>query len=258
MRTGFFAGIMKEYQGAGAPAQRGKTMYRVAICDDEATSLQINEALASQILQEEGIEYETVCFTDMESMIDTLSAEDAEYDVLLCDILAVGMNGIEAAKELRRLGERLSIIFISSTAEYALEGYQVDALRYLQKPTQYEKLREALLTAYKMKSVKGDTLTFQVGDKLYKIPFGEIEYLESQGRETVVSTINEQISVHMKFSDMEQLLPEDTFIRCHRSYIVNMYYVKDLARYRFLMKRGVEIPVSQLQYVDVKKKFAEF
>ena len=88
-------------------------MYRVAICDDEATSLQINEALTSQVLTEEGIQFETVCFTDMESMIETLSNKEAEYDVLLCDILAVGMNGIEAAKELRRLGEGLSIIFIS-------------------------------------------------------------------------------------------------------------------------------------------------
>jgi len=233
-------------------------MYRVAICDDEATSLQINEALTAQVLTEAGIEYETVCFTDMQSMIDTLSRKEVQYDVLLCDILAVSMNGIEAAKELRRLGESLSIIFISSTAEYALEGYQVDALRYIQKPIQIEKLKEALISAYRMKDTKGDTLTFQVGDKLYKIPFGEIEYLESQGRETIVSTINEQISVHMKFSDMEQLLPEDSFVRCHRSYIINMHYVKDLARYRFLTKRGVEIPVSQLQYVDVKKKFMEF
>jgi DNA-binding LytR/AlgR family response regulator len=233
-------------------------MYRVAICDDEATSLQINEALTAQVLTESGIEYETVCFTDMESMIKSLSDKNADYDVLLCDILAVGMNGIEAAKELRRLGGSVSIIFISSTAEYALEGYQVDALRYLQKPIQIDKLKEALLSAYKMKDNKGDTLTFQVGDKLYKIPFGEIEYLESQGRETIVSTINEQISVHMKFSDMEQLLPEESFVRCHRSYIINMNYVKDLARYRFLTKRGVEIPVSQLQYVDVKKRFMEF
>jgi len=233
-------------------------MYRVAICDDEATSLQINEALTAQVLTEAGIEYETVCFTDMQSMIDTLSRKEVQYDVLLCDILAVGMNGIEAAKELRRLGESLSIIFISSTAEYALEGYQVDALRYIQKPIQIEKLKEALISAYRMKDTKGDTLTFQVGDKLYKIPFGEIEYLESQGRETIVCTLNEQIAVHMKFSDMEQLLPDDVFVRCHRSYIVNMNYVKDLARYRFLTKRGVEIPVSQLQYVDVKKKFMEF
>ena len=233
-------------------------MFRVAICDDEATSLQINEALTSQVLTEEGIEFETVCFMDMESMIGTLSEKGADYDVLLCDILAVGMNGIEAAKELRRLGGNLSIIFISSTAEYALEGYQVNALRYLQKPIQIEKLRDALLSAYKMKASKGDTLTFQVGDRLYKIPFGEIEYLESQGRETIVYTLNEQIAVHMKFSDMEQLLPEDSFVRCHRSYIINMHYVKDLARYRFLTKRGVEIPVSQLQYVDVKKKFMEF
>lgn len=245
------AGLSEEKSG-------GREMYRVAICDDEATSLQIIEALTAQVLTEEGIDYETVCFTDMESMIECLSDKGASYDILLCDILAVGMNGIEAAKELRRLGESLSIVFISSTAEYALEGYQVDALRYLQKPIQIDKLREALLSAYKMKDNKGDTLTFQVGDRLYKIPFGEIEYLESQGRETIVCTLNEQIAVHMKFSDMEKLLPEDCFVRCHRSYIINLNYVKDLARYRFLTKRGVEIPVSQLQYVDVKKKFMEF
>ena len=75
-------------------------MYRIVICDDEATSLQINEILTEQILDEEGIEYSIVTFDDMKVMTETLSAEKEEYDVLLCDILAVGMNGIEAAKEL--------------------------------------------------------------------------------------------------------------------------------------------------------------
>ena len=125
-------------------------MYRVVICDDEATSLQINQILTEQILEEEGIEYEIVTFEDMRVMTEALSDEKAEYDVLLCDILAVGMNGIEAAKELRRLGEKLPIIFISSTAEYALDGYSVNALRYLQKPIDLEKLREGLKEAYQI------------------------------------------------------------------------------------------------------------
>ncbi len=71
-------------------------------------------------------------------------------------------------------------------------------------------------------------------------------------------TKTESITVHAKFSDMENKLPSDRFIRCHRSYIINMSEVKDIARYRFLTKGGVEIPISQLQYADVKQAFINF
>lgn len=232
-------------------------MYRVVICDDEATSLQINQILTEQVLEEAGIEYEIATFDDMRKMTAALSDEKAEYDVLLCDILAVGMNGIEAAKELRRLGEKLPIIFISSTAEFALEGYSVNALRYLQKPIDIEKLREALMEAHQ-NSEDGEALKFQVADRFYKIPFSDIDYLESCGRDTDIVTKDERISVHMKFSDMEKKLPADMFLRCHRSYIINLAQAKDLARYRFLTKKGVEIPVSQLQYNETKRRFVKF
>ncbi|MBQ3516740.1 MAG: LytTR family transcriptional regulator, partial [Lachnospiraceae bacterium] len=103
-----------------------------------------------------------------------------------------------------------------------------------------------------------DALKFQVADRFYKIPYEEIEYLESQGRDTDIITSDGTISVHMKFSDMEKKLPADMFLRCHRSYIINLAQAKDLARYRFLTKQGVEIPVSQLQYNETKRKFIKF
>ena len=233
-------------------------MYRVAICDDESTSLQINKVLTEEILTEEKIEHEITVFDDMEKMIQALSDDRTQYDVLLSDILAVGMNGIEAAEELRRLGEKISIIFISSTAEYALDGYRVSALRYLQKPVQIPQLREALLEAYHKRNQTKDCLKFQVADRFYKISFSEIEYLESQGRDTIVVTENETICVHSKFSEMEAMLPEDIFFRCHRSYIINLNKAKNLERYRFLTFKGVEIPVSQLQYAETKKRFIAF
>lgn len=233
-------------------------MFRVAICDDEATSLQIIEALTEQILEEAEIEYEIATFEDMLVMTKELSSGRDEYHLLLSDILAVGMTGIEAAEELRRLGEKIPIVFVSSTAEYAMDGYRVHALRYLKKPVEYERLQEALLEAYRMSMNSSGFLKFQVADKLYNLPFEQIEYLESQGRDTNIITADETISVHMKFSDMEQQLPSDTFLRCHRSYIINLAHVKDLARYRFLTKSGVEIPVSQLQYAEIKNKFMKY
>ncbi|MCR4650093.1 MAG: LytTR family DNA-binding domain-containing protein [Lachnospiraceae bacterium] len=234
-------------------------MFRIAICDDEMTSLLINKALTEQILDEEKIEYEITTFEDMFTMINGVMDENSEYDLLLSDILAVGMNGIEAAEEIRRLGDKMPIVFISSTAEFALDGYRVNALRYLQKPVQMDKLREALLEAYaNIGKKKKDYLSFQVADRFYKVNLDDIIYLESMGRDTHVVTKNETISVHSKFSDMEKQVPAKRFIRCHRSYIINLSEVKDIARYRFLTKNGIEIPISQLQYTDVKKDFIEY
>lgn len=234
-------------------------MFKVAICDDEMTSLMINQALTEQVLEEANIEYEITTFEDMQSMIKGVLDDNADFDLLLSDILAVGMNGIEAAEEIRRLGDKLPIVFISSTAEFALEGYRVNALRYLQKPVQIDKLKEAILEAYAAKgNKKKEYLSFQVADRFYKVNLDDIVYLESMGRDTYVVTKTETICVHAKFSDMEQQVPSDRFVRCHRSYIINLSEVKDIARYRFLTKNGIEIPISQLQYTDVKKDFIEF
>ena len=232
-------------------------MFKIAICDDEMTSLMINKALTEQILEDAHIDYQITTYEDMASMIKGVLDESADFDLLLSDILAVGMNGIEAAEEIRRLGDKLPIVFISSTAEYALDGYRVNALRYLQKPVQMDKLKEAILEAYaSMGTKKKEYLSFQVADRFYKVNLDDIIYLESMGRDTHVVT--ETICVHAKFSDMEQQVPSDRFIRCHRSYIINLTEVKDIARYRFLTKGGIEIPISQLQYADVKKDFIEF
>ena len=232
-------------------------MFKVAICDDEATSLQINEALTEEILDEENIDYEIECFSDMQDMIAALK-DDTSYNVLLCDILAVGMNGIEATTRLRELGGRLPIIFISSTADYALDGYKVNALRYLKKPVDVNQLKEGLIEAYNMSIKTPEDLRFQVGDKMYRIPFDDIEYLESQGRDTYIYAVKGEVCAHMKFSDVEAMLPKNRFLRCHRSYIVNLSKVADVARYRFMTVTGVEVPISQVQYTDMKRVFASY
>lgn len=233
-------------------------MFKVAICDDEMTSLMINQALTEQVLSDNNIEYEIKTFDNMEKMIEVLSEEGEEFDLLLSDILAVGMNGIEAAEELRRLGEKIPIVFISSTADYALDGYRVNALRYLQKPVQIDILKEAIMEAYGNRKSRKEHLSFQVGDRFYKINFDDIIYLESSMRDTEVVTKNERIVVHNKFSDMEKKLPESRFCRCHRSYIINLSEVKDIARYRFLTKSGEEIPISQIQYQEIKNAYIKF
>ena len=228
-------------------------MFRVAICDDEATSLKLNTVLTEKVLTEEGIEYEIQTFEDMESMTAAVTKPGQPFDVLLSDILATGMNGIEAAERLRKLGDKLDIIFISTTAEYALDGYRVQALRYLQKPVDIEKLREALVQAYRKHAYK-DGLSVTSEGKVYNINFKDILYIESNGRDVEIVLKYRKLLSHGKISDMEKMLPTDRFFRCHRSYIVNMKEVETIERYQATMKNGDTLPISQQQYTETKNR----
>ncbi|MBR3524364.1 MAG: response regulator transcription factor [Lachnospiraceae bacterium] len=227
-------------------------MFRVAICDDEATALQLNTMLTEKLLKEEGISYELRSFDDIQDMADTLMRPGQPYDLLITDILASGINGIEAAEKLRSIGEKLDIIFISSTAEYALEGYRVQALRYLKKPVDIEQLREALLISYR-KTAQKEGLSLTCEGKLYNIRYDEIVYAESQARDVELTLKDRRLVTHMKISDLEKLLP-DQFFRCHRSYIVNLLEVETIERYQATMKNEDYIPISQQLYTEMKNR----
>lgn len=231
-------------------------MFRIAICDDEATSLVLNKSLAEKILKEERIEYEIVIFQSLGELIDAVAKARGTqgFDLILSDILTNEMNGIEAAKRLRSIGEQVDIIFISTTADYALDGYQVQALRYLQKPVDIEKLREALLLSYQKHSQK-DGLKLSVGGKSVTFKFDDIFYVESCGRDVEIVLEDKRVLTHEKISDMEKLISGTDFFRCHRSYIVNLKKIEHLERYEITMKNGDIVSVSQQLYNDTKARF---
>ena len=234
-------------------------MVKIAICDDEATSVQLNKALTEKILKEERVEYEIDCFNDMQEMIDALSKVNSvyHYNVLLCDILTTDINGIDAAKRIRELGEQLDIVFISSTAEYALDGYSVQALRYLQKPVDVEKLREALMISYRKSQDKTGLSVISDG-KPCSIKFDDIIYIESQAREIDIHFGEEIVTTHIKISDVEKMLPDNLFYRCHRSYIINLSKIKHLERYDVTMNNDEYLPVSQQLYSETKTRYFKY
>ncbi|MCR5390339.1 MAG: LytTR family DNA-binding domain-containing protein [Lachnospiraceae bacterium] len=230
-------------------------MFKIAICDDEATSLQLNKMLTEQIMKEEGISYEICTFDDIGQMADILSKPGQQFDCLLSDILSTGMNGIEAAERLRDFGEQLDIIFISMTSDYALDGYRVRALRYLKKPVDKELLKEALLLSYRNRKQK-DGLAINCEGKFYNIDYKDILFCESQAREVEFTLQDKKLTAHMKISDLELMLPEKQFFRCHRSYIVNLSQVENIERYQATMRNGVFIPISQQQYTELKNRLS--
>ena len=120
----------------------------IALCDDEAWDRQQIAELVNQTMLEEDLPCR---ITSYESGADLLSAiqHGAQFQILLLDVMMEGLDGMALAAALREKGDHTAIIFISSNLEMALRGYEVEALRYLAKPVDRERLREALMFCYR-------------------------------------------------------------------------------------------------------------
>lgn len=120
--------------------------YRIAICDDEQLDIKYIKELLHIWQEETNISLQIETFTSAESFLFNY-AEDKLYDIILLDIELGGMDGVTMAKKIRKENKTVQIIFISGYSDYIAEGYEVEALHYLLKPVNKEKLFSVLQCA---------------------------------------------------------------------------------------------------------------
>lgn len=121
---------------------------RIAICDDESIDRRQVADLTNEIIKVEGLAYSLSSYESATALLAAIQG-GTQFHILLLDVMMDGLDGMEFAAALRKLGDNTAIIFISSNREMALRGYEVSAARYLAKPLQRTQLQEALLYCYK-------------------------------------------------------------------------------------------------------------
>ena len=167
------------------------------------------------------------------------------------------MDGLELAASLRKQQNKTAIIFISVNRELALYGYEVAAARYLAKPLDKERLKEALLYCYRNRQEDKEILLPTVMGQR-RISVSDIQYIEAFERGTRVVLLEESEESRCKFSEMKEMLPEHLFLQCHRSYAVNLSCVKIIRRYDFILKSGLTVPISKNRFLEVYQLFADY
>jgi DNA-binding LytR/AlgR family response regulator len=192
--------------------------------------------------------------------IDFLSGQEA--DVIFVDIQMPDLTGIEFTRSLE--GDH-KIIFTTAYEKYALEGFKLNALDYLLKPFSYEEFLKAAMKAHKMAELQANALpTIEANNqflflkseyKIRRINFNDILYIEGLKDYIKVYTTSEvkPILSLNSIKSLEQKLPEEKFMRVHRSYIVNLEKIETIERSRIVFGKTY-IPVSD-QYKD---KFQEY
>ena len=228
----------------------------LGICDDSPADRRLIEQAVENILSEQQLSATISCYESGAALLHALETGRV-FHILLLDVLMDEMDGMALAARLRMQGSSAAIVFISSSLEMSLRGYEVAAVRYLVKPLDEGKLREALLFCFK--SLAGSRkLLLSTSKGRRKIDLSSIICAESQNRGVLLTLASEQISVAMKLSELSELLPQNQFIFCHRTILVNLDYVNYVRRGELELKNGQQIPISKYRFAEVQSQLLSY
>jgi len=178
-----------------------------------------------------------------------------DTDILLLDIQMGIINGMDTARKIRTLDEDVEIIFITSLIEYALEGYEVRAYRYLIKPVKYDDLKEYIINCIKEVDIKNKYIMVKEQGSRIKIDINEITYIEVQKENLTIHTLNQIYKIKGTISNIEKEINCSRFCRCHKSFLVNLEHVKSIKQYASILENSEEVPVSRYRFKETKDKF---
>ena len=229
--------------------------YNIAIVDDE--QVQREYLLTITKLWKKSNELNVKTFHNAESFLFDYE-DNKDYDILLLDIEMDKINGIELAQKVRKDNERVQIIFITGFADYMSMGYDVSALHYLMKPVSKEKLHQVLDKAAKLLSKKESNIIIKVDGQNIIIKLSEIVYVESFGHYISIYTSDKkEYTIKVGINKFVEEL-DNTFISPHRSYIVNLKYVKAITKNSIMLDNNKEIPMAKNNFDDINKAFINY
>ena len=217
-------------------------MYQIAICDDRREDRAHLQTLLRQVLRDRHIEAELTLYPGAGALLQDLAGGRGPYDLYLLDILMGEENGMELARALRERGDQGRLVFITSSRDYAVDGFEIGADNYLLKPVTAEKLSQAMARLLKSRN----TVTFyaETGG-LLPLPADTILWAEAFSHTICLHTTAKSVSVRGPLEDARQRLAAYGFVRCHRSYLVNLAYVAEIGRREVLLTDGSRVPVSR-------------
>lgn len=229
----------------------------IAIIDDEKAQTELLEVFVKNWSCERNLRTSTDTFYSAESFEFTWSM-NKKYDIILLDIQMSGQNGIELAKLIRKTDDTTNIIFITAITDYIQEGYDVSAINYLIKPISEEKLHQCLDRAISKNIKEEKSILFNMDGEILRVIQKDIIYIEAFAHSIDINTINNKYSAKKSISAMEKELDENIFIRCHRSYIVGLKYIKRIRSNELELDNGNIIPISRRQYSTTYMAFIKY
>ncbi|MDR1537965.1 MAG: LytTR family DNA-binding domain-containing protein [Clostridiales bacterium] len=226
-------------------------MYTCYICDEDASQGNLLKDMFSNCETSDQWTVEVV--NSARDLVKSIQAKVP--DLILIDIVLGSYNGIECMKTILNRHPDIQVVFVSDNIEYCTSVYEVQHIYFLPKPFDEVIFKKAVAKAEKkIEEIRSKLLYIKYKSSVVSAPFTDILFIENFNRKVRVQMkdgcIETYISIDELFRKMDQ-----RFVHCHKSFIVNMDYVRDLTKNKFVLKNGNEVPISQLRLTDTKMKF---
>lgn len=236
--------------------------YQIALCDDELTELnKLEDMLRSYQAMHPQYNYSVLSFDNAEALLGKIRQEEYLPDIFFLDIYMPGKLGTEASKELREMGVRSRIIFLTTSTEYALEAFRVDATQYIVKPVRESKLSDLLDRLFEeLDRERKKYLQIKTDDGICRIPVQDIVCCESMRKSQYIYLANHsRITLHRTMAGVEELLDGfSEFVRAGSSCIVNLDHIESLGSQELLMDDGRIVYLPRGSYSLIKKKYFSY
>lgn len=231
---------------------------RVVICDDIQKDMEtIRTALDTYASAHPEYHVE---IDEYNAAADVLRRMEKEaYDIALMDICMPGVPGTDAAEEMLAKYPEMSVIFLTTSNEYAVEAFAMNATHYLLKPFTQEQFDAALDRAIK-KTEDQVLLSLDCVDGVYRVRISEIVSIESQNHYLLLGlSSGETLKIRMKLSQMfDEIQKYPEFIKIGASYVVNLNFARSITGNNIEMQSGTKIPVPRRSVEEVQRAYMEY
>ena len=228
---------------------------KIAVVDDSPRDLQLIKGYVERYFKENGGDYQVRTF---ENGLDFLDEEKLSFDIVFLDVEMPHLNGIETARNFRKRDKMAVLVFITNMAQYAIHGYEVDAIEYMVKPVEYYNFSDKMEKA--LRFVKRDqekTLLLHGQEVTARIPVSGIYYMEKERNYILFHTKEGNFRERGSMGEMEEKLAGSGFSRCITGCLVNLRYISKMSKDAVWVGDRC-LPISISQRKQFAKDFADF
>lgn len=235
-------------------------MITIAICDDDEKQIEIMNELVSDVFNKFNVPYKIHRCSNGADLL-YIHESVGNLDLVLLDINLEYDNGIDAAKELRKTNSHCYIVFVSASKQYYKAAFSVQPYQFIDKPIDPNEFSNIITEVANLIIAKNQILSFEYKWKQYRICLNDILYIESSHRLIHIYTADENI--YKFYGQINQLeenikLKSKLFLRIHKSFLINMSYIKEIGSDYIIMFDNKRFEISSRKRKDVSKAYGEF
>lgn len=231
-------------------------MFEIFVCDDD---INITEFLKFFIMKHFGDESKVVTMNRCQELIGMVEMNEHVPDVLIMDINLKDGNGIDTVKHLQKLYPKLKVIYLTGIINYATAIFETNPSYFLLKPINENTLCDAITKVKKeIEQDKSDSIVIKTNGSEVILYRRDIMYIESQGRKLILYMSDGKRNEIYEKMDIFQNQLGGSFIRSHKSFLINMKYIIERTNKEFYLSDGKVLPISKPNLKEAKIKFISY